>query len=129
MLRAIDLFYPSLEREAATAKPAARAIETSKGTGVVERFTTAGPVVKVGTETIEMRWSELSPEAIADFAFAAFDGKDVRLLAQLGAFTWAHKLRNHFFGVVNKVRLAGGPPQDTALVQVLLARAKERFGR
>jgi hypothetical protein len=103
---------------------------TPKGAATLITVTSGGPQVRVGTQVVDLRWTDLPAAEIAALAQRAFAGKDVRLQERLAGFAWAHRVRDVFFQAAIGVKAtAGGSSTGTELVDRLLARAQARFGK
>jgi hypothetical protein len=129
MLKMLQGFFPTLEKELATVPAAERSLTGPKGSGLVTKLSTAGPTLRTEEGPQELRWAEVTPESVAALATKAFTGekKDEHLKELLAAFAWAHRVRDAFWTAAMAVKSAQltGPGAD--LVSALLAAAKDRF--
>lgn len=130
VLTALTGFFAALEREVASVPAAERVVDTPKGSGVVVRFTSAGPAVRTEEGPAELRWSEVGAASIATLAQRAFTGekKDEHLKELLAAFAWAHRLRDPFYAAALAVKSAQLKGPGAEMVSKLLQR-KERFAK
>ncbi|MFO0934474.1 MAG: serine/threonine-protein kinase [Planctomycetota bacterium] len=130
LLTSLTGFFAALEREVTTVPADRRVVETPKGKGVIQGFSSAGPQVKTDAGPMELRWSEVDAASVATLAQAAFNGekKDEHLKEMLAAYAWAHRLRDPFYAAALAVKAAQlrGPGAD--LVSKLLQR-KDRFAK
>jgi len=107
-----------------------RTVSTPKGGGKVTIAKPTGLQVNVDGKVLELPWTELWPEALADLGKRAFVGKDLEHLETLAAFAFAHKQRDAFFSAAISVKTAGSLSGSTSgLVEKMLARAQARFGK